>query len=334
MSPGLAPGRPSSAAAGTTAPAATSRRRGRAGRDVLVGLASIAYRRRATALHAARPAVAAVYCAALGALTLAISNPLLLGATLISVLAVGTLTGALPSQRRAMVVALPLAVLVLLVNVLVSHHGLTVLLRLGEWPVVGRVDVTAESLAAGGVLALRVIVVILVGVLAAVTVDPDRLLTAARRWWPAGALSSALALRVVPVLARDGARLADARRCRPDGVPGAHDDRRARLLVLRAVTASVLDRASDLAATLELRGHGLRHRPTRVRPPWSRHDRAFLGSTLVLVGVAAVALVSGAGRLTTDPRLETPDGALPLVLAALVPLAALAPLLNRTGTSA
>ncbi len=300
---------------------------------MLVGLASIAYRRRATALHAARPVVAAAYCAALAVLVLGVSHPLLLGAVLVSVLTAGAITGALPSQRRALVVALPLATLVLLVNVLVSHHGLTVLLRLGEWPVVGRVDVTAESLAAGGVLALRVVLVILVGVLAAVTVDPDRLLMAARRRWPAAALSSALALRVVPVLARDGARLADARRCRPDGVPGARDDRTARLLVLRTVTASVLDRASDLAATLELRGHGLRHRPVRTVVPWSRHDRAILAAAVVIVVVVVVALVTGAGRLTTDPRLTMPDGALPLALAALVPVAALLPLLDRRGVA-
>lgn len=308
-------------------------RRSRAGREIVLGLASIAYRRRATVLHATRPSVGAAYCAALVVLTLAISHPLLLATTLASVLAAGAITGALPSQRRALVVALPLATMVLLVNVLVSHYGLTVLLRLGDWPVIGRVDVTAESLAAGAVLAVRVVAVILVGVLAAVAVDPDRLLMSARRWWPAAALSSALALRVVPVLARDGVRLADARRCRPDGVPGAHDDRGARLLVVRAVTASVLDRASDLAATLELRGHGLRHRATRVRAPWSRHDRAVLAATLLVVAIAVIALATGAGRMTTDPRLAVPDGVLPWLLALLVPLVTLVPLLDRTGTS-
>lgn len=333
------PGRTSSGVVGRAerraggTPAADRRSDGRrsTGRDVLVGLASISYRRRATVLHAARPAVGAAYCAALIVLTLGISHPLLLGATLVSVLAIGAIVGALPSQRRALIVALPLGVMVLLVNVLVSHHGLTVLLRLGEWPVVGRVDVTAESLAAGAVLALRVVVVILIGVLAAVAVDPDRLLMSARRWWPAAALSSALALRVVPVLARDGARLADARRCRPDGVPGSPEDRAARLLVVRAVTSSVLDRASDLAATLELRGHGLRHRATRVRQPWSRHDRAIVAAALVIVAVTVVALATGAGRMATDPRLDLPGGVLPWLLAVLVPIATLVPLLDRTG---
>lgn len=314
-------------------PAVAARRRGSAGRDVLLGLASIGYRRRATALHAARPAVAAGYCTALVVLALAVSHPALVVAVLGSVLVAGALVGASASQRQALVIGLPLAVLVLLVNLLVSHYGLTVLLRLGEWPVVGRVDVTAESLVAGAVLAVRVLTVILIGVLAAVVVDPDRLLGSARRWWPAAALSSALALRVLPVLARDGVRLADARRCRPDGVPGAHDDRRARLLVLRAVTASVLDRAGDLAATLELRGHGLRRRATRVRAPWSRHDRAVLAAAVALVAVAVVGLVTGDGQLTFDPRLQAPDGALPWVLAALVPLLALLPLLDRTGTA-
>lgn len=334
MRPSLAAGDATSADVGRARGRRERRRsNGRTGRNVLVGLASIAYRRRATVLHAARPSVGAAYCAALVVLTLTISHPLLLAATLVSVVAAGAIVGALPSQRRALIVALPLAVMVLLVNVLVSHHGLTVLLRLGDWPVVGRVDVTAESLAAGGVLAVRVIVVILVGVLAAVAVDPDRLLMSARRWWPAAALSSALALRVVPVLARDGARLADARRCRPDGVPGARDDRTARLLVVRAVTSSVLDRASDLAATLELRGHGLRHRATRVRSPWSRHDRAILASGLAVVAVAVVAFASGAGRMGTDPQLALPGGVLPWLLTLLVPLVTLVPLLDRTGVT-
>lgn len=303
------------------------------GTGVLVGLAAIAYRRRATALHAARPAIGAAYCAALVVLTLAATHPLLLFAVLVSVLAAGAVTGALPSQRRALVIALPLAFLIFLVNAMVSHYGLTVLFRFGTVPVLGQLDITAEALAAGGVLALRVVVIVLCGVLGAVAVDPDGLLLSARRRWPAAALTAALALRIVPVLARDGARLADARRCRPAGVPGAVGDRGARVLVLRAVTASVLDRAGDLAATLELRGHGLRHRPSRVALPWSRHDRAILASAVAITAIAVLVFATGAGRLIVEPTLALPSGLLPIVLTALIPLVALLPLAFRRGTA-
>lgn len=299
----------------------------------LVGLAAIAYRRRATALHAARPAVGAAYCAALGVLALAASNPIVLALVLATVVAAGARVGALPAQRRALLLALPMAAVLIVINALINRHGLTVLLRLGELPPLGQLDVTAEALASAGVLALRLITVVLCGVLAATAVDPDGLLMAARRWWPSGALTSALALRIVPVLARDGQRMADARRCRPAGVAGAPGTPGSRLLVLRAVTGSVLERASDLGATLELRGHGLpRKRIRRVRTAWSRPDQAILAAAVGLLAIAAVGIASSAGTIVTDPLIEVPTGPLAFGLAAAVPLVALTPLALRRGT--
>ena len=65
------------------------------------------------------------------------------------------------------------------------------------------------------------------------------------------ALTAALATRMIPVLTRDARRMEDARRCRPGADDGSVA---ARLAVVRAVTAGALDRAVDVAATLELRG--------------------------------------------------------------------------------
>ena len=104
----------------------------------------------------------------------------------------------------------------------------------------------------------------------AAAVDPDELLRAFRRVSLRSALTAALATRLVPVLARDARRMADAQRCRPAAGAG----RASR--VLRAVTAGALDRAVDVAATLEVRGYGAaRGAPARERAPWSRHDLAF-----------------------------------------------------------
>ena len=67
------------------------------------------------------------------------------------------------------------------------------------------------------------------------------------------ALTAALAVRLVPVLGRDARRLADARRCRPDA--GPRPNAAERLQIVRAVATGALDRALDVAATLEVRGY-------------------------------------------------------------------------------
>ena len=125
-------------------------------------------------------------------------------------------------------------------------------------------------------------------------VDPDELLRAFRRLSFRSALTAALATRMVPVLARDARRFRDAQRCRP-GPPAS------KLALARAVTSGALDRAVDVAATLEVRGYGGGGRPARRPRPWSRHDFAFLASAIALVARLAVV---GGERFEAYPRVH------------------------------
>ncbi|WP_026912597.1 CbiQ family ECF transporter T component [Patulibacter minatonensis] len=280
--------------------------------------------------------VSAAWCAAVAVVALAISHPVALAATLAAVVGVAARVGAAARLRRIARFAVPMLVVLVVLQVLVDRHGLTVLARLGTLPVLGAVDITLEALVAAGALALRLAIVFVATAIAAATVDLDALLLAAHRRWPAGALTASLALRIAPVLVRDGARMADARRSRPAGTPGATDDRGARLLVVRAVTGSVLERASDLSATLELRGHGLppaaRGRAPRARRPWSRHDLALAGSAVLLVAVTAAGIATGALRLGTDPELSGRPASSAALFAVALVLPLVAPLADRRGT--
>jgi energy-coupling factor transport system permease protein len=305
------------------------------GARALVGLAAIGYRPRATPLHAARPAVAAAWCGALVLLAMAVSHPVLQVVVLATVLLAGARVGAAAAQRRVVLLAIPFAVVLVVIQVLIYREGLTVLARLGTVPVLGSVDVTLEALVASLVVSLRLVLVVTIVALAATAVDPDRLLMALRRRLPAAALTSALALRIVPVLARDAGRMADARRCRPLGVPGARDDPGARLLVARAVTASALERAGDLSATLELRGHGLRIPPaprSRRSERRSRHDLALGASATLLLVAGAVGVLSGAAMADTSPELVLPSGPLTFAVSGVLPVLVLLPLGARRGT--
>jgi energy-coupling factor transport system permease protein len=215
--------------------------------------------------------------------------------------------GVLAGLGRAARYAAVLAVLVALINPLTARYGLTVLWRFGEVPPLGRLDITLEALAYGGVLGLRVLVVVLAAALFSLAIDPDALLRLLRRVSLRSALTAVLATRLVPVLARDARRLEDARRCRPDG---GGTGPRARTAVLRALSAGALDRAVDVAATLEVRGYASRglRRGAPARTPWSRHDLAFAAAALVVVALAAVARLAGVAAFSADPVLRGPVG--------------------------
>ncbi len=121
--------------------------------------------------------------------------------------------------RQAARFILPVAAAIVVINALVTRDGLTVILRLGPWPVLGQTNVTLEATVYGGVLALRAAILILVGALYTLAVDPDGVLRLFRRVSFRSALTATLATRLVPVLLRDSRRFADAQRCRPGRPP-------------------------------------------------------------------------------------------------------------------
>ena len=279
------------------------------------------YRRRSSPLHAARAGIGSLYCVVLAAVALSFEHPLVLGALLAAVLAAAAGAGVARPVVRSLLWGLAFALVIAVVNALVVRDGLTVIARLGGLPPFGQVDVTLEATAYGGVLALRALIVIACFALHSAAVDPDELLRAFRRLSFRSALTAALATRMVPVLARDARRFRDAQRCRP-GRPAS------RLALARAVTAGALDRAVDVAATLEVRGYGGSGRPARRSRPWSRHDLAFLAAAagLVLLAVAGASI-----GFEAYPRLVVPVGGGEVLLAAALALVALLPFADRRG---
>jgi len=196
-----------------------------------------------------------------------------------------------------------LALTMIVVNALVTSRGSTVLARLGEWPILGRVDVTAESIAAGGVIGLRALgTMVVIGVWSA-CVDPDRVLRAVHGFARRSALTATLISRLVPLAATDYARLGEAAALRgPAAAPVGRGAMAHRLL------AGSLDRAVDVAATLELRGYGRSGGPARFKPAPSRWDRRFWIAGAALTAVAALELAFGPGRFDTYPQIGYATG--------------------------
>jgi energy-coupling factor transport system permease protein len=289
----------------------------------------LAYRRRATPLHAARATVVAAYGGAIALAALLTEHPLLLASLLLTVLlaAAGAGVGSrLLSAARASV--LPVLALTVLVNVLVNREGLTVFARLGDWGVLGQMNLTLEAVVYGCVFALRLIVVALACLLVVCAADPDQLLGSMRRVSPRSALTAALSTRLVGVLAADAARLAEAQRARPGGLqPGL----RARLAILRATVAGALDRSLDVAAVLEMRGYGATRGRGRGGVPRSRHDLAFAAAALAVLVLSLLVLASGAAGFRAFPLLHVDLSAATLAAALALPAIALLPFADRRG---
>lgn len=288
-----------------------------------------AYTPRPGPLQAASPGAAVTYLGALVAIAFLYSNPLVLAAVGVSAALAGYTAGAGSAVRVALRMGLTLALLIVVVNVLVVDRGETVLLRLGEAPLLGRVDITVEAMVEGAILGLRAGVAMIAFAVYSACVDPDRVLRGLRPIAGRSALTAALISRLVPVAIADAGRLRDASQLRG---PAAAPIGRATLL--RRLMAGSLDRAVDVAATLELRGYTLdpprRHTLREAFSPlWggkrSRYDRRFylVGAIVLVAAIAGMAL--GADSFHAYPTIEVGVGPGTLALSALIVLSGFAP---------
>ncbi len=218
---------------------------------------------------------------------------MVLAAALGGTVAAGLAAGVGGELRRAALLGVPLAFLVVVVNALVSREGETLLVRGGE--ILGwRLDITLEALAYGGVAGLRVLVLVLALALFSAVVDPDDTLRLFRRLSYRSALTASLATRLVPVLARDAGRMSDAARCRP--TPPPVRPWRGRRSAARWIVRWRWPQRSSCGAT---RAPGGRR---RARAPWSRHDVRVAAATALVAAVAFLAAISEWGASTPTRR--------------------------------
>jgi energy-coupling factor transport system permease protein len=288
---------------------------------------ALAYRPGRSPLHRARPAAAIAYLGALALVGFIYSSPLVLAATILATALAGFAAGAGRAVRASLRLAIPLLVLMVAVNALVTHRGDTVLIRGWDMPVLGNTDVTLESLAAGATIGLRVVAVILAFAVYSACVDPDGVLRALRPIARRSAMTAGLVTRMVPLALADGARLREAAALRG---PGAEPVGRADLA--RRLVEGSLDRAVDVAATLELRGHSLPVRP-QMRRERSLDDGPLLWTAAAIAAIAISARLAGAGGFEAYPSIELDAGIATVGLCTLVLLLAAVPFLVRRWTS-
>jgi energy-coupling factor transport system permease protein len=286
----------------------------------------IAYTPRRTPLAGAGAFAASVYLGSLALVAFVYSSPIVIAAAGAGVVVAGVAAGAARALRASARWGLGLGVFIVLVNGLVAQRGDTVVVH-GLWlPLLGHTDISAEALAEGGVLALRILVVLMAFAVHAACVDPDRVLRMLRPIARRSALTATLIARLVPLAAADYGRLGEAAALRgPAAAPVG------RAALMRRLVAGSLDRAVDVAATLELRGYA--HGPPRSArggPP-ARHRGRFLAAGITIAALAVGCRIAGIGSFDAYPTVSIAVDAPTLVLAAALPALAALPFARSGG---
>jgi energy-coupling factor transport system permease protein len=280
----------------------------------------IAYSPRPGPLAGAGALAATAYLGSLALVAFVYSNPIVLAGTGAAVAVAGLLAGAGRALAAAARWGAVLGVLIVAVNAIASQRGDTILVRGWEMPVLGQLDISAEALVEGGVLALRIGIVLAAFAVHSACVDPDRMLRLLRPLARHSALTATLVTRLASLAAADHARLREAGALRG---PGATPVTRA--AITRRLVAGSLDRAVDVAAALELRGYarGVPRRAAVSRR--SRHSWRFgaCGAAVATLGIGA--RVAGVGGFEAYPTTTVVAGAGALVLALALPLLAALP---------
>jgi energy-coupling factor transport system permease protein len=283
----------------------------------------IAYAPRPGPLAGASALAATAYLGSIAVVGFAFSNPIVLAGAGAAAAVAGLLAGARPAVVASARWGLMLGVLIVAVNAIAAQRGDTILVRGWEVPVLGQLDVSAEALVEGAVLALRIAVVLCAFAVHSACVDPDRLLRLLRPVARHSALTATLITRLVPLAAADHARLRDAQALRgPAAAPVG------RAALTRRLVAGSLDRAVDVAAALELRGYARGVPRAAGRRRSSRHSWRFAAAGVAIAMLGIGARVAGLGEFEAYPTVAIDADTATLALAAAMPLIAAAPYLG------
>lgn len=277
-------------------------------------------------LASRRAPVVAAHTGLLIAAALVVGNPLILGGILLACLCTlkgsDRLRASLPYFR----VGLYAGLTILVINPIFSTGGINPLFATALGPF--HLRLTWEGIAFGAGQALHLVTIIVAFATTTLVLDQDYQLSLLSRLSTRSALVVSLATRLLPVLSRDATRISDAQRSR-----GAELDRgrwrdraAARGPLLAGLLTQSLERATDVAASMEARGFG---RAGRTR--WSRHlrwkppDHAVVATAASAFLLLIVGTVQGRFSLSYFPVIANPlDGLLAptgigLVLLTLIP---------------
>jgi energy-coupling factor transport system permease protein len=263
-----------------------------------------------------KAAALAVWATAGVALSLSTANPVYRG--LVAIIGLNVVLGLRRHDARLRPLATGLAIaaaIAVLVNLLLSHGGSHVLVRVPETvPFVGG-PLTLEAAAYGVQTGLGMVATCLCVAPLAMVVEPQELADALPRALRRSGAAIAGALELLPRLHRNAVAIAEAQRMRgwqPRG-PGGWAD------VIVPVVVGAVEDSVERAEALEARGYGTGRATSWGERRWRAGEIAVAVAALAAIAIGLTEVIRGAaGDWYPLPSLALPAVDVPFVLACLL----------------
>ncbi len=247
-----------------------------------------------------------LHCGVVAVLAFVLSSPLFLAALVVGVWLLVAAAGLLRECRPQLIAGASMAAAIVVANPLVSREGSTLLLRGPILPVIGRFTVSAEAVVFGFAMGLRLLAVLGAFALYSTALDADATARLLSRISFGSALIVALAARLFPAMTRDATRIADAQRCRGARLDGGSTRQRilARRPLLDSLLLTSLERAVQIAESMESRGYGRKPRSRLPLARWQPKDWLVAGGSLISFALGLSLAIGGVSSFEYYPALR------------------------------
>ena len=292
------------------------------------------YKDRDTPVHRLHPAAKMATVMAVVVAALVMTHPNYLLALLAGTVIVAGVGRVLREWWAFMRLFALIALVVVVINTLVSSRGET---TFWEGPYVwgfGQLSISMEGVVSGMVMALRLYVVVAAFTIVSLTVHPDEFTQLLARFAYRSGLAVSLATRFYPAVVRDASAIMDAQMSRGlDMDTGGRMARiRQRMPVVMPLFHSSLERAVGTAEAMEARGFGSPRRSVWRRRGWTGGDVAVTTSAALLTILSVALALWGDGTPVYYPTIQLEAGVWTLVWqSVMVALMAVPAMTSRAG---
>ena len=257
--------------------------------------------------HRLQPATVLLYLTAVVLLSLFFTHPLYLLA-LFSAVAIVILSFDLIREWSSYLkIGFGFMVVIMVVNVFFVREGATVLFLGPAIPGLGRIRITFEALCYGAGMGLRLLVIISVFCLFMYVVHPDGIIRLLGGRSYKTALALGLSLRLFPLMRADFSRIMQVQQCRGVNFRGqSWSERTVKTIpVIKVLLLSSLERAFQLAESLQARGYGLGERTNYRRNGWRSGDQLIVMGICLALCLSLWLVLRGQAAFHYYPRLQS-----------------------------
>ncbi|MGI6144829.1 MAG: energy-coupling factor transporter transmembrane protein EcfT [Clostridia bacterium] len=257
--------------------------------------------------HRLQPATVLLYLTVVVFLSLFFTHPFYLLALFLAVAIVIFSFDLIREWSSYLKIGLCFLVVIMFVNVFLVREGATVLFLSPAIPGLGRIRITFEALCYGAGMGLRLLVIISAFCLFMYVVHPDGIIRLLGGRSYKIALALGLSLRLFPLMRADFLRIMQVQQCRGVNFHGqGWRERTVKTIpVIKVLLLSSLERAFQLAESLQARGYGLGKRTSFMRNRWRIGDKLIVVAICLVLCLSMWLVMRGQTEFHYYPRLQS-----------------------------